>query len=226
MSRKSDDLVPVFMPSLGAVLLAAEDGKGSPLTEAEAIAVRNKSTCVMMKRNDAEIVAQGRGGDVDPENCWHDFQHLRRRLGRKPDLDPGARIVLFADDDSEMAQAMEDARKSLGKFRKLMAQAAAKGAMPLVKTLVTEGRTQVFLWLREAVEAATGFRGRVFEVPAGIKKLRVGDTVDVSAEEVADWMVNDHGTIHGAFSIRVHRSRLSEMERAEFDEHMGARKFV
>jgi hypothetical protein len=43
--------------------------------------------------------------DVDPENCWYDFQMLRRELGRRPDVDPGARVRHFARDDQALVEA-------------------------------------------------------------------------------------------------------------------------
>ena len=63
-------LVPVFIPSLSAVLVAAEDKKGAPLTESEVIQIRDKSPCIMMEREDAAKLVESRGyRDVDPENA-------------------------------------------------------------------------------------------------------------------------------------------------------------
>ena len=84
------DLIPVFVPALGAILIAAEDQKGTPLTADEVISIRDKAACVMMSTSRAERLAESRGyDDIDPENCWYEWQMLRRELNRRPDLDPG-----------------------------------------------------------------------------------------------------------------------------------------
>ena len=89
-NRMNDELVPVFMPALSALLLQAEDLKGSPLTPDEVMAIRDNANCAMTKHTVAEELNHSRGYvDIDPENCWYEWQYLRRELGRKPDLDPG-----------------------------------------------------------------------------------------------------------------------------------------
>ena len=72
------DLVPVFMPPLATVLANHEREKGAPLTEEEVIAIRGKSVVMMMRRSIAEQMAQKRGWrDIDPQNCWQEWQQAR-----------------------------------------------------------------------------------------------------------------------------------------------------
>lgn len=84
-----DDLIPVFIPALGVVLVMAEDRKGAPLSYDEVIRVRDRSACDMMPAAEAAKMAESRGADLDPENLWYEWQMLRRESGRLPDLDPG-----------------------------------------------------------------------------------------------------------------------------------------
>jgi len=73
-----DDLVPVYVPSLFEILLAAEKKKGSPLTEDEVTNLRDTATVVMMRRSSAESTAKARHvTDLDPANAWEDW--LKRR---------------------------------------------------------------------------------------------------------------------------------------------------
>jgi len=75
-----DDLVPVFVPSLYELLAAAEVQKGAPLTEAEALGVRDAATVVMMPRRRAEELRQARSPsvpEVDPDRVWADWQRHR-----------------------------------------------------------------------------------------------------------------------------------------------------
>lgn len=89
MSAADDELIPVFMPALGSVLIMAEDRKGAPLSQTEVIRVRDRAPCIMMAAAEAAKLMESRGRDLDPENCWYDWQMLRRELGRLPELDPG-----------------------------------------------------------------------------------------------------------------------------------------
>jgi uncharacterized protein YegJ (DUF2314 family) len=212
---------PVFIPMLGAILLAAEDKKGAPLTEAEVLSVRDSAACMMMTPEHAAALAATRGNDLDPENVWFDFQALRRALGRKPDIDAGARVAVFANDDAEMKEAVRRARDSADELRRWI----DSGAEPLVKTLIVQEKSRTFTWLADARVAEGGFSGVVFEVPPGLV-LRKGERLEVPAQQLADWMCNVDGTMHGAFSLRVHRARLSEDKRAEFDEHIGALRWA
>jgi len=75
-----EDLIIYPMPSLVATLLDAEKKKGSPLTEAEVLAVRDKCPSVKLPRNVAAKVTEGRGyQDIDPEHCWVEWQEIRER---------------------------------------------------------------------------------------------------------------------------------------------------
>lgn len=102
MTTDDEELVPVFMPALSAVLLSAEDQKGEPLTYDEVIRIRDASPCIMMRVDHVQKMAESRGyNDIGPENCWYDWQHLRRELGRKPDLNPGPRLNQIRSADPE-----------------------------------------------------------------------------------------------------------------------------
>lgn len=77
-----DDLVITFVPPLIVLLLAAERSKGRPLTEDEVLDVRDNATAVVLSRSIAEASAQGRGyDDLDPEQCWEQWQEVRGQLG-------------------------------------------------------------------------------------------------------------------------------------------------
>src|ERR1041384_6298559 len=96
----NEELLPLFNPALCALLVNMEDEKGSPLDEEEVLAIRDKAAVMMVSKEHFEAMANSRGyADLDPENCWYDWQLLRRQLGRKPDLDPGARFSFVRKDD-------------------------------------------------------------------------------------------------------------------------------
>jgi hypothetical protein len=78
-----DDLFPVFTPALVALLIHAEELKGSPLTRNQMIAIRDDADCVMMPLAAKADLDEERGyADIDPEQCWEQWQIVRAKLAR------------------------------------------------------------------------------------------------------------------------------------------------
>lgn len=214
------NLVPLFIPALAAILLAAEDKKGEPLSHDEVLSIRDNAACIVMTAADAARMAETRGyDDLDPENCWYDWQMLRRELGRKPDLDPGARVHMVRGSDPAYQATIEAARSSLNRFREMIPRFDRSSVM--VKTELDDGNRRAFVWLFNARPNGTGFTAELFEVPDSISGFNVGQSLDIRADAVLDWMINDAGTLHGGFSLRYHRATLTPNEQLEFDAHIG-----
>lgn len=71
----ADPLCLVFVPALVAVLTAAEDRKGSPLTEAEVCNIRDQAICITLPFSVALDMERERGyPDIVAENCWSEWQ--------------------------------------------------------------------------------------------------------------------------------------------------------
>lgn len=214
------DLVPVFIPALVAILVAAEDKKGEPLTIDEVLSIRDDAACMMMTRMNAAKLAESRGyDDLDPENCWYDWQMLRRELNRKPDLDPGARVDMVCSSDPGYQECVANARATLDEFRSMLPR--FEPHLCLIKTKLEDGQNSGFVWLFNTTFSSVGFTAELFEVPPSVPLLKAGQVFDVSDADVIDWMINDNGTLYGGYSLRYHRSKLPPEERPMFDEHVG-----
>jgi hypothetical protein len=75
------ETVLVFIPSLVATLLHSEREKGAPLTESEVAEIRDKASVVAMRPADLPAFEEKRGyQDLDPENCWEEWQLAREQL--------------------------------------------------------------------------------------------------------------------------------------------------
>lgn len=220
------DLVIVFMPSLAGLLLAAEDEKGAPLSYDEVLEIRDGAVCMRMPRQAAAQLAAERGEDIDPENCWHDWQLLRRRLGRQPEIDPGPRFRPLRAEDPEYLETVERARQTLDDFRRRLPEDGEPLRDGLVKTRLSQGGRSEYLWLCGARRAGSDFVAEVFEQAPTLPAWSVGTLVQVAAGDVLDWMINDGGDLSGGFSLRYHRSRLPEEERAAFDDYIGVKSYL
>jgi hypothetical protein len=68
----------LFIPSLAALLDAAEQLKGGPLTEEQVRRVRDGAIVVVTPRDVAAATVAGRGYDeVDPADPWTSWQTVR-----------------------------------------------------------------------------------------------------------------------------------------------------
>jgi uncharacterized protein YegJ (DUF2314 family) len=227
MTADDERLVPVFIPALGPLLVRAEDLKGEPLSHDEVIGIRDKAACIMIRIDDARKLDDSRGyADINPENCWYDWQHLRRELGRKPDLDPGPRINQIRSADPEYRQTIRDAHATIDRFRNMLPADGSPRSDAMVKTEIKQGDNQAFMWLSNTRMSGTGFIAEFFEISEVFANYHVGDELEISQEALLDWMVNDNGVLHGGFSIRYYRSTLPEDERHEYDHYIGVREYA
>lgn len=81
---EEEKLIPVFIPALSALLLRAEQIKAAPLTEAEVLRIRDGRVCMMIAESHAQQLAKSRGYcDIDPANCWHEWQAVRSEAIRE-----------------------------------------------------------------------------------------------------------------------------------------------
>lgn len=72
------ELTPVFVPALVTMLLAAENKLGRALTREQVEAIRDESTCIMMKPRDAQQMERKRGyADLEPALAWEQWQIAR-----------------------------------------------------------------------------------------------------------------------------------------------------
>jgi hypothetical protein len=73
-----DPIVPVFMPALVALLVRAEELKGSALTRDEVVRIRDNAVCIMLRASAKAEMEKTRGyPDIEPERCWEDWLQFR-----------------------------------------------------------------------------------------------------------------------------------------------------
>lgn len=78
---ENESLILYPVPSLVATLLNRERAKGSPLTEAEVIDIRDHCQVIAVTPDVAKEMDEARGYlDIDPEQCWDEWQRARKEL--------------------------------------------------------------------------------------------------------------------------------------------------
>jgi hypothetical protein len=143
---------------------------------------------------------------------------------------PQPLFMSMSDKDPKLMASVEGAQRSLPEFRKLLNTVASDINIPMVKSHFTDGKPKskgVWLWLIVKEAKETGFVAEVFEAPPEFPSLKKGSRHWVANGLVADWMiVEDAGTLHGGYSIRLQRERVPEAERASFDKYVGAKSYA
>lgn len=220
-----EPLVPVIMPALSTILIAAEDKKGCPLTLEEVNDIRDDAPAIMLRISAIKKMAESRGyDDVDPKNAWYDWQILRRELGRKPDIDPGIRQSFTDKNDPVYQATIINAQKTLEIFKHNMGELPQ--AIHMLKTIITDGEESSYLWLNDVKVSEDGFIAAPFEVPTSFKTIIPGHKINVKTADVLDWMIIDDGIAHGGYSIRFLRSQKPQSEQPRYDKFMGIKKYM
>lgn len=74
----TDPLCLVCIPTLVSLLKAAEDRKGTPLSEDEVLEIRDNATATAVPFSVAFALEKERGyEDIAPEECWSEWQRVR-----------------------------------------------------------------------------------------------------------------------------------------------------
>jgi uncharacterized protein YegJ (DUF2314 family) len=182
----------------------------------------------MMTNDQASRMDETRGYcDLSPENCWFEWQLLRRELGREPELDAGADTELINSNDEVWRQATSDAQASLAEFcAKLTDPVLCHNVSTMIKTRLTDGKSTVLLWLFNVRMNDSAFLADVVELPAGFGGYEIGDSLRVENDDVIDWAIINQGTLFGGYSLRVKRSLLDPTEQLEYDEYIGVKHYA
>ncbi|MCO1335869.1 DUF2314 domain-containing protein [Microbulbifer sp. OS29] len=88
----------------------------------------------------------------------------------------------------------------------------------------------LYLWLMDVYYHTEEkiLSGVFFEVPESLKEWhKVGDRLGFEADDVFDWMVNTHGHVQGAYTIRATREKLStNKEKSDYDSYIGVSSYA
>lgn len=75
------ELVPLFIPSLAAILKAKEDQAGRAPREEEVLLIRDQAIVIMVSKEHYLKMEQSRGyKDINPENCFQEWKLLREQF--------------------------------------------------------------------------------------------------------------------------------------------------
>jgi uncharacterized protein YegJ (DUF2314 family) len=120
--------------------------------------------------------------------------------------------VAVASIDQAMTEAASAAQRSLPLFRRRLEQETGLEAVYGVR-IVEHGTT---VWL-ESVQFRDDDVSGLVDAPTDARRVRT-----VAQTAIVDWVIVDHDGIHGGYTLRLERERLTPDEQRIFDSELGA----
>jgi uncharacterized protein YegJ (DUF2314 family) len=125
-------------------------------------------------------------------------------------------VVDVDPDDPGMKKAITDARASVSTFVRCLNDRGADQEYFSVKALFG-GKDGEHMWLSDVSHKSGTFHGTIGNEPLRLKEPKLGDSVEVSQNEITDWLIIERGELRGGWSIRLIHDRLTPDKRSEFD---------
>ncbi|WP_161973461.1 YegJ family protein [Arcticibacter tournemirensis] len=130
-------------------------------------------------------------------------------------------IIEVDNNDEEMATAIKHAKSTLSEF-----EAALKSNNPsfdnfALKVRFENGASGEHIWLGTVSLIGRIYYGVVANVPESTNKVEIGDTIEIDTSRVSDWMFTEGTTLHGGYTIKLLRQRMSKDEQSQFDKENG-----
>ena len=128
-------------------------------------------------------------------------------------------VHVLYNDDKEMDIAIDNARKTLYKFKEAILSENPKFYNFALKQRFKVGESDgEHIWISEIEYIDEKFYGIVDDKPISTKEVKFGDTIQVSNSEITDWLYVDNDSVRGAYTTKVLLKRMSEKERNEMEK--------
>ncbi|MFS4473965.1 YegJ family protein [Chryseobacterium sp. T20] len=131
-------------------------------------------------------------------------------------------IHILQGEDLEMNTAIENAQKSLYKFKEAIeSQNPDYYNFALKERFTTSDSGGEHIWISEVQYSDNKFYGIVDGDPISTTEVKLGDTIEINPQNITDWMYIDKNIVKGAYTTRVLRKRISQDEREKMDKENG-----
>lgn len=130
-------------------------------------------------------------------------------------------IYNISENDIEMNKAMEKARQTLDSFDFAFKNETRVFTFFGLKKKFKENDDVEHIWIGNIKLENGKYIGIIDNEPEKIKGIKLGDTVEIDKKDISDWMYIKNSELHGGYTIRLLRDRMSESERKIFDSESG-----
>lgn len=130
-------------------------------------------------------------------------------------------VVEVLTEDSAMNVAIMQAVQTLDTFNHALNSRNPNYDYFALKVLFPTSNGSEHLWVSDIVLANGKYKGVVNNVPEQTKDVDIGDTVLIDNNRISDWMFVEAGKLHGGYTVRLLRNRMTEEEKNAFDRENG-----
>ena len=131
-------------------------------------------------------------------------------------------IYNVEENDVEMNKAIEKAKQTIDSFDYAFKNNSRVFTFFGLKKKFEENGNVEHIWIGNIQKIESGkYIGVIDNLPEKIKSVKLGDTVQIEKKEISDWMYIKKTELHGGYTIRLLRERMTEDERKKFDAESG-----
>ncbi len=130
--------------------------------------------------------------------------------------------VLRAQNQALLNRAMQKARDTIPDFvDSLQDPKPEYSGFAVKKGFPTRDGGTEHIWITELQWDGEVFSGRINNIPANVKGIRMGDRVKVPRDELSDWMYLDGKRVVGGYTLRVLHYEQPKDEQDAFIQETG-----
>lgn len=130
-------------------------------------------------------------------------------------------VVEVLTEDSAMNAAILEAHQTLDTFNHALNSHNPNYDYFALKVLFPTPTGNEHLWVSDIVLTNGKYRGVINNVPEQTKEVDIGDTILIDNSRISDWMFVEAGKLHGGYTVRLLRNRMTEEEKNAFDRENG-----
>jgi len=130
-------------------------------------------------------------------------------------------VVEVLTDDAEMNTAIQKAHSSLDTFNLALTSHNPNYDYFALKVFFPSAEGGEHIWLSEISLDKGKYIGVINNAPEVVKDVDVGDTVIIDNGRIGDWMFVEAGKLHGGYTVRLLRNRMTDEEKNNFDRENG-----
>ena len=146
------------------------------------------------------------------------FCVLSCNSNKKTERENEPTIFEVFDNDTEMNKTTEKAIQTLDSFDFALKNRTSEISFFGLKKKFKENGNVEHIWIGSVqIKGNRKYIGVIENLPDKIKSVKLGDTVEINRNEISDWMYIKNSVLHGGYTIRLLRDRMTEDERKEFD---------
>jgi uncharacterized protein YegJ (DUF2314 family) len=121
---------------------------------------------------------------------------------------PGDPVYSVSSDDAEMQVAIASAREQLPRFWQAVDASASGDSDFALKVAITDSHATEHFWVTDIERDGGRTFGVIANEPNAVRSVRLGERIEVSPDQISDWLFMRDGRMVGNYTLRVMLDRM------------------